>query len=178
MALVLRESRSFSRLWLPALLLAGYLFFIVWLQPRLPKRWRTLLTLLVASLMTVAIQLGLLYLEHKDVRSQLFYRTVSELSGGFFNVGSAVSDSADFLDNYAESMSGFSVHPQRHPPGLPLLFAAARQFLDRQPQITGQISAVLRPYQCHNLALMNLPNSAIACSTIQMLLPMWLALVV
>lgn len=169
---------SLERLWLPALLLAGYLLLVLWWQRRPLDSVRTVLGLLIASSMTVVIQLGLLYLEHEDVRSQLFYRTVSELSGGFFNVGAVVTDNAEFLGNFPEQMPGFPVHPQRHPPGLPLLFALTRQFFDRQPELAVKVSRILRPYQCHNLALMNLPNSAIASATIQMLLPLWLALMV
>jgi hypothetical protein len=169
---------SFQRLWLPAALLAGYLLFVIWLQPKLPKRSRTVLTLLVASFMTVAIQLALLYQIDKSVTAQLFLRTVSERSGGFFNVGAYVTEIGGFLDTFAEQMPGYPVHPQRHPPGLPVLFALARRYFEQQPQLAAQISSVVRPYQCHDLALMNLPNSAIASATIQMLLPLWLALIV
>jgi hypothetical protein len=61
---------------------------------------------------------------------------------------------------------------------LPLLFALTRQFIDKQPQLAAQINTTLRPYQCHNLTLMNLPDSAIASATIQMVLPLGLTLVV
>ena len=69
------------------------------------------------------------------VLSQLFLRTVSELSGGFFNVGALVTDNRDFLGNFAVRMASYPVHPQRHPPGLPLLFATARQFFDQAPEL-------------------------------------------
>ena len=170
---------SVSRLWLPSLLLAGYLVAVKWLDGKRPfSRRGVVLTLLLAGVMTPLLQLGLLYLDHPDVRSQLFLRTVSEQAGGFFNVGSVVTDSGDFLTHFVAEMPGYPVHPQRHPPGLPLLFAMTRQYFDRVPALAQRISRVLRPYQCHNLPLMALPNSAIASAVIQMLLPFWLAVVV
>jgi hypothetical protein len=129
--------------------------------------------------MTPVLQLALLYLDHPDLGTgQLFYRTVSELSGGFFNVGATITDNQRFLENFAEEMAGYPVHPQRHPPGLPLLFGWAGQFFAGQPAVANAISAWLRPYQCHNLSLMNLPNSAIAAALVQMLLPLWLGIIV
>ena len=93
-------------------------------------------------------------------------------------MGSGVVDSGDFLTHFVAEMPGYPVHPQRHPPGLPLLFAITRQYFDRTPNLAQTISRMLRPYQCHNLPLMELPNSAIASAVIQMLLPFWLAVVV
>ncbi len=169
---------SLSRL-LPATLpLAAYSLFLLWWLRRPRPRARAWPLLLLAGVMTAVVQLSLLTLEHEDVRSQLFYRTVSPLSGGFFNVGAPVTDNAAFLATFVEQMPGFPVHPQRHPPGLPLLFAWARQLFDLAPGLAAQVSAGLRPYQCHNLALMNLPNSAIAAATLQMALPLALGVVV
>lgn len=169
---------SLERLWLPLLVLTGYLVFIGWWQIRGRNRLSPWLVVLIAAIMTGVVQLALLYLEHPDVRSQLFYRTVSETSGGFFNVGAVVTDTADFLTNFADRMASYPIHPQRHPPGLPLLFAWARQFFDHNTGIATVISQELRPFQCQNLPLMNLPNSAIASASIQMLIPIWVGLVV
>ena len=169
---------SFSRLWLPALVLSGYTAFVIWWRSHPDMPHRTPITLVVAGIMTVVIQMSLLYLEHDDVKSQLFYRTVSESSGGFFNIGAVVTDNVDFLATFVERMPDYPVHPQRHPPGIPLLFAWTRQFLDALPDLARRVSNVFRPYQCHNLPLMNLPNSAIGGAIIQMLVPIGLAIVV
>jgi hypothetical protein len=168
---------SFQRLWLPVLLTGGYCLFLIWWFRQPSQPGRTAEYLFIASFMTAAIQLGLLYLEHADVRSQLFYRTVSELSGGFYNVGAVVTDNAAFLASFGERMASFPIHPQRHPPGLPLLFAWTRQLFDHFPELAAQVSAQWRPYQCHNYVLMNLPNSVIASASLQMLLPFALGLV-
>ncbi len=166
------------RLWLPGLLLCGYVLMSTWLVSRAPTRGTIVTVLLVAALMTPALQLALLYMDHPDVKAPLFYRTVSESSGGYFNVGATVSDIPDFLRRFAERMATYPVHPQRHPPGLPWLFALARQFLEQAPDLTRPLNALLRPYQCANLALMNLPDSAIASSVVQMIVPVLLGLVV
>lgn len=166
-----------ARLWLPVMIAAVYMLFILWWDRKPLNRSRKILALLFAGLMTPVLQLSLLALDHEDVRSQLFLRSASDLSGGFFNVGAMVTDSGDFLTNFAARMSSFPIHPETHPPGLPLLFAIARQFFDQYPDPAALISNSLRPYQCHNLDLMYLPNSAVASATVQILVPFFLALV-
>ena len=94
------------------------------------------------------------------------------------SVGAVVSDIPHFLSRFANRMATYTIHLQRHPPGLPWLFAVARQFFEQAPYLTGPINAVLRPYQCNNLDLMNLPDSAIASSVVQMIVPVLLSLIV
>lgn len=168
------------RLWLPALLLGFYLGVVIWLEmgQRLQQgSRRTLFGVgLLAAVMTPLWQLSLLTMDHPDVLAPLFYRTVSSEAGGFYNVGVVVTDVGDFLAHFAERMPGYPVHPQRHPPGLPLLFALTRQLFDTWPKVAHTLSSQLRPYQCHNLTLMNLPDSAIAAAWLQMLVPFGLGL--
>jgi hypothetical protein len=169
---------TFLRLWLPALLLACYIAVAQWLHGRPLTRRTIVLVLLLSALMTPAIQLALLYMDHPDPRSQLFYRIVSEHANGFFNVGAVVTDRYDFLRYYARRMlSWYPTHPERHPPGLPVLFSLARQFFDATPGLTQRLNEIYRPYQCHNVPLMNLPDGAIASATLQMALPFALGLV-
>lgn len=169
---------SLERLWLPAAVLLAYIGLVVWFQ-RPSSSQHAGLTLLLAGLMTPVLQVTLLYLDHPDLGvGQLFYRTVSELSGGFYNVGVTVTDVRDFLARFAEAMPNYPVHPQRHPPGLPLLFTWASQFFAERPALAEEISQWLRPSQCHNLSLMNMPDSVIAAALVQMLVPLWLGIVV
>jgi hypothetical protein len=72
----------------------------------------------------------------------------------------------------------YPTHPERHPPGLPVLFSLARQFFDSSPRLTARLNDLYRPYQCHNVALMNLPDGAIASATLQMAVPLLLSAVV
>jgi hypothetical protein len=176
---------TLERLWLPALLLVLYVPVAWWLLlrkedvpgTRLTRR-KIVLAIAVSALMTPAVQLALLYMDHPDPRSQLFYRTASENANGFFNVGAVVMDRYDFVRYFPDRMlTWYPTHPERHPPGLPLLFSFARQFFDATPRLTGWLNEIYRPYQCHNISLMNLPDGAIASATIQMVLPFVLGLV-
>jgi len=182
--------RSAARAWLSAAVLVCYLLIVVVLTRHsdgmpAPSRRAVLLSLLAAGLMTPLLQLSLLYLDSGNLAIwELFSRTVSEFSGGFYNVGAPVSDVRDFLAHFVERMPSYPIHPQRHPPGLPLLFVWARQVFDRMPALANVINDYLRPSQCGHLALMNMlasvrwPQSAVAAATIQMLVPVWLGLVV
>lgn len=170
---------SIGRAWPAAVLLVAYLALVAFLARSPSSSSRTAAALLAAGLMTPLLQIGLLYLDHPDFGvGQLFNRTVSELSGGFYNVGAPVTDNREFLAHFVERMPSYPVHPQRHPPGLPLLFAWTRQALDQMPSVSATMSRALRPYQCHNLALMNQTDSAVAAAVIQMLVPVWLGLLV
>jgi len=174
-----------GRLWLPVTLVALYVGAAWWLTARgkdarqdAPQRRRVIQTLALSIVATPAIQLALLYMDHPDPRSQLFYRTVSEGANGFFSVGAVVVDRADFLRYFADRMATwYPTHPQRHPPGLPVLFSLARQFFDATPRWTARLNALYRSYQCHNVSLMNLPDAAIASATLQMWTPLILCLV-
>jgi hypothetical protein len=198
---------TFRRLWLPALLLALYIALAVWLAPQAATlkaaarrarredsagqddlggrddlaptaRWVAIVAIVASMLMTPAIQFALLYMDHVDVRSQLFYRTVAEGANGFYNVGVVVMDRYDFMRYFAErAIDWYPTHAERHPPGLPVLFSLARQFFDGTPRLTSWLNDVYRPYQCQNVPLMNLPDGAIAAATLQMAVPLALSLV-
>ena len=191
---------TWVRLWLPAVLLVLYIALAVWLVRRVtereergrdnpaptqgerdgpaPARWVAIVAVAASMVMTPAIQLALLYMDHPDVRSQLFYRTVAEGANGFFNVGAVVMDRYDFLRYFSErAIAWYPTHAERHPPGLPVLFSLARQWFDGAPQWTARLNDLYRAYQCHNVPLMNLPDGAIASATIQMALPLVLSLV-
>jgi hypothetical protein len=169
---------TLSRLWLAVVLLIAYLIGAAWLIKRAPARRTTILVIVIAALMTPLLQLALLYMDHPDVKAPLFYRTVSSSSGGYFNVGAVVTDLPDFLRHFVERMPAYPIHPQRHPPGLPLLFAVSRQIFEQVPDVTRSLSAVLRTYQCQNIDLMNLSDAAIASATTQMIVPLLLGFVV
>ena len=169
---------TLSRLWPSVVLLIIYLTSAAWLIKRAPSRRTTLLVIVIAAVMTPLLQVALLYMDHPDVKAPLFYRTVSATSGGYFNVGSVVTDIPDFLRQFVERMPTYPIHPQRHPPGLPWLFAVSRQVFDQLPDLARSLSTTLRAYQCQNIELMNLPDSAIASATTQMIVPLLLGLVV
>ncbi len=166
-----------ARLWIPALVLLLYLVLIsIWgkhitKEPHPPRRytWGFLLCLVLA---VPLIQASLLALDYSDVLKPVFYRTVSASASGVFSVGSTIEDGGNFLCRYPALMPTLPVHPQRYPPGLPLLFYLARRLLEKTPALAETLGFHLRLYQCHDLTLMRLPNATISSAIIQMALPL------
>ncbi|HOU14715.1 MAG TPA: hypothetical protein PKZ84_16540 [Anaerolineae bacterium] len=141
--------------------------------PHSPTRF-----LLFIALAVPLIQAALLFPESPDILRPLFYRTISPGASGVFTVGSTIADPAEFLRRYPELMPTFPVHPQRYPPGLPLLFYGARRVLEAAPSITEPLGMALRLYQCQDFALMRLSNTTIATALLQMALPILAGLIV
>lgn len=133
--------------------------------------WERRAFLLFVILSVPVIQASLYTVEDPDLLEQPFYRTVSPTSSGVFTVGSAINEPIAFLRDYPERMPTFPTHPQRYPPGIPLLFYGVRRVLEHVPAVSEAIASRLRLYQCHNLTLMSLPNEAIASSLLQVMLP-------
>jgi len=137
-----------------------------------------ILFLLFIALAVPVIQAALLFPESPDILRPLFYRTISAGASGVFSVGSTITDPADFLRRYPELMPTFPVHPQRYPPGLPLLFYGMRRLFEAMPSVSKPLGMALRLYQCHDFALMRLSNATIATAWLQMALPLLSGLIV
>jgi hypothetical protein len=151
---------------MPLVIVGGYAVFVVtW-----PRR-RVGAFLALAALAVPLIQAALLFPESPDVLRPLVYRTVSPGASGVFTVGSTIEAPLAFLRRYPELMPSFPVHPQRYPPGLPLLFYLARRALAALPALSDALGFALRRYQCHDLALMRLSNATLATAVVQMALP-------
>lgn len=155
---------------------------IVWrwgrrLGGRPPLRTAVMGYLLFCALAAPVIQVALLAGESPDVVQQLYFRTVSPGSSGFFAVASAIDDVTDFLAQYPALMPTFPVHPQRYPPGIALLFYASRAPL-AVGGVGEAIGAALRPYQCTDLTLMRIANDVMGTAVLQMLLPLLSGLVI
>lgn len=158
----------------------------IWLMSRhirqTPSRRRTIGLLAFLLLGSLSVQLALLYLEHPDLVSTLFYRTVSIRNlGAFFFDASHITDVEDTLRRFPELMPTFqALSPQTHPPGLQLVFWGASQLLNRWPDVADTIGAGLRTYLCNDPSapVMALSNASLASAAIQMLTPVWTALTV
>ena len=176
-----------KRLWIPALTLSLYLVLaVLWIKQAMgrgavtaprgvvtaPPPWRRRVLFIALVLAVPLIQASLLAVGHHDILKPLFYRTVSSGASGVFSVGSTIEDAGDFMRHYPTLMPTFPVHPQRYPPGLPLLFYLARRFLEQTPALADALGFYLRRYQCHDLALMSLSNATIGAAAIQMALPL------
>lgn len=171
-----------SRYLLPGLLVVGYTAVAIILGRSLlhapaPAQKKVVAYLVFCTLAIPILQLALLSAESPDVIEQLFLRTVSAGSSGFFSVGTLVNDSGLFLNHYPDLMPTFPVHPQRYPPGIPLLFYASR-FPLALAGVGESAGAFLRPYQCTDLTLMRIPNAVLGTAMLQMLLPFFSAFVI
>ena len=166
---------TYRRLWLPALLfcvhtlVSGYFLY---------SRKRPWLALLWVVLFTPLLQLGLLYMDHPDPVAQLFYRVISHQANGFLQVGavSAETETHTFLANFVANMPSYPIHPQRHPPGLSLLYLWTHQLIGQFPQFADQVGNSLRGYQCHNFDIMYLPNTSLASAILQLPQPVYAGL--
>jgi len=119
----------------------------------------------------LAVSVALLFFYGNPI-TLLFTRTVSELSGGFFNVAAGVENLPETLRNYPELMTTVSApHPKAHPPGLLLLFWWGARLLDGLPNLSESLAAPMQVSQCHNYALASLPNSTMSSAVVGMLFP-------
>ncbi len=81
----------------------------------------------------------------------LFLRQYSDFTGGYFTVGVRVDDLAAWLGRFAEEMTHYNVHAERHPPGLPMIFWALRRLAGLFPALAAQLAPMLRPLACFDL---------------------------
>ena len=175
-----------ERLWVTVLvcLIAGALTYGVasHLAHRPSSRRKTIGASLFLFLAALVVQLGLLYLEHPQPISTLFYRTISTRNlGAFFYDASRITDVDDHLRRFPERMPQFEASsPRTHPPGLQLIFWMSAQLLARWPALAETIGADLRLYICAepSTAVFQLPNAALAASIAQIAMPIWSALTV
>jgi hypothetical protein len=131
-----------------------------------------------AVLGTPLIQCAVIYLRHSDVLRELFDRTVSLHSGGYFSAVVSVESINEYLRRFPTLMPDFPIHPKRHPPGIPLAFWLARQAFSLIPGLSRPAAAVLRRFQCDNLWLQSLSDPQVASAWISIVLPGLAGLVV
>lgn len=89
-------------------------------------------------------------------------RQLSEFTGGYFTVGVRADNLYDFLSRYAQEMESFPVHPERHPPGLPLIFWFGAKLFAPFPALGGGVASWLRPLACFDDRAAQLNNAQIA----------------
>ncbi|HLF26549.1 MAG TPA: hypothetical protein VJG32_09440 [Anaerolineae bacterium] len=134
---------------------------------------RRLLVFGLGSLMLAAplMQLLMLRTERSNPLDALFVRAVDEVSNGYFTVGQQITDAGDFLRNYPALMPSFPIHPQVHPPGIPLAYWLTQSILKSLPPIAGMLSRLFRQLECNSLDLVLLPDERLAGALAGMLAP-------
>ncbi len=159
----------------PAKLIPGTLALIAYLvigEWWLAGEKRPRLFLWFCVLGGLAVQLAFLYFYGNPIE-HLFLRTISTVSGGFFEVGVNMDDVLAVLRHYPELMPDWTAHPKAHPPGIPLLFWGAKQLFGLFPGLSDLISDGFRYLQCHHRTLMALPDQAISAAVLGMALPLF-----
>ncbi len=128
---------------------------------RQPRRWLTvgLAGLMVAS---VGVQLAALHMERADVVKGLFWRATDYYANGYFTVGAGITNVNDFLRQYPALMPSFPLHPQVHPPGLPLIYWLTSQAVSAVPGGSALVAQGLRPLDCNNFLIAAMPNQPLA----------------
>jgi hypothetical protein len=162
---------ALRQVWPFLTLTAVYTGAIILLERHLQRPTLLVPTLLAFALVTVLMQMAVLHVTNPSPLSELFRRTVSPNSGGFFNVTVQVGDVGTFLRDFPRLMPAWPAHPQRHPPGVPLIFLGWRGLLERLPAVGDTLARVVRPDQCNNYNLMFFSNTQLASAWIGMLLP-------
>jgi hypothetical protein len=119
------------------------------------------------------VQLAFLWFAGNPIQ-ELFFRTVSSVAGGFYEVGVRPTDMLETLRHYPTLMRDplTTAHPKAHPPGIPLLFWATSRLFALMPGLADALADIFRPWQCHHRVLMALPDSAIAAAALGMLIPL------
>ncbi len=165
-----------DQLWPIALALILIAAFGMWIDRRMQRRAYShrVVAVAIGVLMLCAIGLQLLALrtERSDPFAVLFDRSVDVAANGYFTVGTQITDVNDFLRHYPALMPTFPIHPQVHPPGVPLLYWSAGSILQSLPSLSQSIGLWFRSMECNDINLMLLSDHQLASALIGMFLPL------
>ncbi len=165
--------RPFSQWWLPAL--AGLLLLLVgawWLRQPV-RRKRDALALLLLSGTMITLQLALIWADQQPVVAELVDRTLSNLSGGYFEPAINITDLNAALRTYPELMPTFAAeHARTHPPGLILANNLTAALFARFPELSAKMAGLVYPGRCMDLWLLERPFSVAAALVTWSLLPL------
>lgn len=139
-----------------------------------------ILTALALVLLGLGARIAFQYIEHPDPLVTLFYRTVSTRNlGAFYYDGINVTDMPAFLRTFPQQMPDLvGLSARTHPPGIPLMFWAMGQLLERFPLPAVALGGHFRDYVCavRDSPILFLPDSLLAASALQVAMPLWGAL--
>lgn len=161
--------------WPVAALLASVAAGAWWIDRRAAAgRERRWIAIGLAGLIIAAplVQLAALRVERLNPWAALFDRAVDVAANGYFTVSHQISDVADFLRQYPALMPTFPIHPQVHPPGIPLIYWAAAQVFEAAPQLARSVALGFRSLECNDINLMLLSDAQLASALAGMVLPM------
>lgn len=165
--------RPFSHWWLPVfvgllmLLLAGW-----WLRQPV-TRSRDAAALLLISITMIGLQLALIQADRTPLLAELIDRTLSNLSGGYFEPAITISDLNTALQTYPDLMPTFvAEHARTHPPGLIVANNLTAAFFTKFPDLSQTLAGWVFPHRCTDLWLLARPFSVAAALLTWSLLPL------
>lgn len=126
------------------------------------SRWVVIASIGLAIGLGFALQMAAVNILEPEPFRAILRRHYSYITGGYWSVGMRVQNLGDFLDHFAENMSGYPVHSQRHPPGLPLVFWLGTQVMGLFPAWAESLDAWLRPMACYEVGVANLSSVQLA----------------
>lgn len=142
----------------------------VWVL-RAKDRWsqrKTVMLLAWAIVFTPLVQLTIT-LQHRDQPLSASFQTATAPTSGFFEVGVAIDEPLQFLQEHDERMPGYrGVHVRTQPPGRALAFYIGETLWERWPSLAEPVGRWLKRYDCNNYDLSSLSWDEIAAATLQM----------
>lgn len=165
-------------LWL-ALALGVYVAGARWL---FCKRHATMILWAMGG--SLGLTLAVLYVTTSEPRYELYARTVSSLTTGWHYAAADIDDQGGLgavMSHWPEilrSYVGVARHVTLSPPGIPLLYYATNQILEKLPALADWLALPLRADQCHNFRLMDYGDGELASAWLGILTPLWASLAV
>ncbi len=135
------------------------------------RRWIAvgLMGLIIAAPL---VQLLALRVERLNPLEALFDRAVDVAANGYFTVGHQIGSVDDFLRQYPALMPTFPIHPQVHPPGIPLIYWATARVFEAVPDVARPVALWFRRLECNDVNLMLLSDDQLASALAGMVLPL------
>ena len=165
--------RPFSHWWLP--IFVGLLLLLVagWWLRQPDQKGRNVLALLALSGTMIGLQLALIQADRQPVLAELVDRTLSNLSGGYFEPAIELPDLNSALQTYPELMPTFAAeHARTHPPGLLIANNLTATLFTHFPNFSMKIASWVYPGRCMDLWLLERPFSVAAALFTWSLLPL------
>jgi 4-amino-4-deoxy-L-arabinose transferase-like glycosyltransferase len=153
--------RPVERWWAPVG--AALLLFLVagwWLSRPTGRRGTTAVALSLLVGGNLLLQMALIYADRPAFMAELVDRTLSNLSGGYFQAAAESEAIGDLLRRYPAAMPDFaSDHLRTHPPGLLLLnWSTVRlSALFRDTAVNDALGRQVIPWRCADLWLLKRP---------------------
>ncbi len=154
------QPRPWAR-WLPAGgVAAATVAFAVWWWPQ-PGRARWPVVVLV--LLSLGLQLAILYADRPNIGGELVDRTLSKATNGYVATAGEIDDLNAALRDYPALMTVFdNEHARTHPPGLIVAHWTTDRLLAGMPALTAALAAPVRFWRCTDLWIMARPLSTSA----------------